>query len=538
LPKPSAPEGLSIHLRAVQIPAPHVDVELTIPSALVASTAPSMAATAASHLLAPPTASDDLGSLPTKLETVGARAQLVLGRATKGPLHLAYAITADRAEARLDPDQLEIEGGELFLLPDLADDPKVPISLSIDVKDLGASEHAGAASSFGVGAERAFDAPMSELRRAAFIGASSLGTAVFEAHEGHDEGAWLGYTAFDPRPISADVASFRTAARQLFKEGSSEPFALLIVPDTRPVGLFRAARHARSVVVHVGVAEPWTGAVRIAVATEVLKAWVGERLWVGPKDHEGEGLFFAEGVTRYLARELLFRFGLLTPAEVAAEAEGLASVLATSPRARASNAVLGANPSLPGALPVLVARGALYATRLDGVLRAKSKGKRTMVDVIVDLYAKAKEQRASLSLEDLFAAIEREADPNERTIARAAIVDGAAFDVPDGALGPCFSRETRAFVAFDLGLDEVAARKEHRVVNLTPSGPAARAGVKETDRIEYLDVVRGRADLPATLTIERDGATKKISFKPAGATGRGVGWKRKKDVPDDRCVKE
>ncbi|MDB5213939.1 MAG: hypothetical protein JWO86_1866 [Myxococcaceae bacterium] len=50
-----------------------------------------------------------------------------------------------------------------------------------------------------------FETSGAALRRAAFLGGPG-GRAEFDAVEGHDESAWLGYPAFDPRAVSAEVA--------------------------------------------------------------------------------------------------------------------------------------------------------------------------------------------------------------------------------------------------------------------------------------------------------------------------------------------
>src|SRR5690606_37221536 len=115
------------------------------------------------------------------------------------------------------------------------------------------------------------------------------------------------------------------------------PLTLLFIPDARPPGEFVAARRGASVAVLLGVSEPWSAPLRIATATEIIHGWIGAALWVGPTDagHEAEAYWFTEGVARGLARDLLFRFGLISPADLLDEMHGLAAVAATSPhRAR------------------------------------------------------------------------------------------------------------------------------------------------------------------------------------------------------------
>src|SRR5262249_4414848 len=159
----------------------------------------------------------------------------------------------------------------------------------------------------------------------------------------HDEAGWLSPTAFDPRPIAADVASFRTAVRQLLGDGQPRPLTLLLITDLdRPNGAFVASRADESVLVHVGPTEPWSAALRISVAAEVIHGYIGQRLWIGPSDpeHEMEAAWFTEGLVRHVARDLNFRFGLISSADMADEVHGLIGLATTSALKKTPNAAL------------------------------------------------------------------------------------------------------------------------------------------------------------------------------------------------------
>jgi hypothetical protein len=492
---------------------------------------------------------DARGPLEVREERKPGRFAITFARKPEGELRLVYTAQSHVPLGGLPwvlsgPNHLEVSG-EALLLPDALDGAPVAASIRLSLEQYGTDDYgvptSSAVTSFGIGAERDVDATVGELRRAVMISATRLGTAVFDTLEGHDEAAWLGYTAFDPRPVSADVASFRTAVGEVFGEKNHVPETLLIMTDQRPKGAFVAARRARGVVLHVGVNEPWSGPVRIAVAASVLHAWIGERLWIGPEEpaREAEGLWFSEGVTRHLARDLLLRFGLLAPTEVADEVNGLEGVLATSPRKRETNVELAAHAKEPGATPLIIARGALYAQRVDAAIRKKSRGKKSLTDVLRALYTKAREKRGPLPTSAWTEAITAELDAGEAAAFTVTIERGGPIDLDAGALGPCFRREARRFEAFDLGFDEAASRAATplQIAGVRPGSPAERAGLKNGDLLIEANIAQGRSDVPVVVIVERDGKSQRITYKPAGPSVAGRGWARVKDVPDEECTK-
>jgi hypothetical protein len=473
------------------------------------------------------------------------RGTITLGKPPRGALHLDYVLTVKPGlpnqvlPLNLDPNHFEGAGEALLALPDALDDQILATSIHLRAPYWREPE-ATTASSFGYGSDRDVSAHGRDLRFATFL-LGSVGHALFDTREGHDEAAWLGYTSFDPRPISADVAAFRTAIRGIFEDPDGPTLTLMIVTDGRTPGSFSVTRRASSVLAHVGAGEPWTAPVRIAVATEVIHGWLGSRLWIGPDqgDHEAEGYWFSEGVARGLARDLLFRFGLITSTELLDEMHGLAGIVATSPRRKDSNATLGASVKAPGVVPLLVARGALYSARIEGLLRKKSHGKTGLPELLRGLYAVAKVKGTALRSSDWIAALSRELDASEGKAFHDVILEGARPDLPEGLLGPCFQGAARTYASFDLGFDEPATRATPSltIVGLRAGGPAALAGLREGDVLIDAAINHGRADAKVTLVVTRGAEKKTIAYLPAGPTAAWRGWTRKRDVAEEACTK-
>ena len=436
------------------------------------------------------------------------------------------------------PDIFQAIGAAFLLLPCSFDDRVVPVEIRFDLSDVTPHGAKGGATSYGIGDVQRVRTTGRELRTSIFA-AGAIGTARFEAEEGHDDAAWFGYTVFDPRPIAADIAALRTAIAKSLGPPSHVSESLLIVADARHVGAYRAHRQGRGVSLHLGTAQPWSGDLRIAVAAAVLHGWIGTQLWIGPTESERqvEGHWFSEGVTRHLARDLLFRFGWLTPMEALEEAHGLVGTATTSPLRSFDNETLAKRRDDPEVARLLVARGALYAARFDALLRERTHGKRGMIDVVRDLIEKARGSKGVLPLESWNDAVRAELGAGELENFRRSVEKGEPVELPGHVLGPCFTPVRRVYTRYDLGFDRNASWSEtpHRARGVQVHGPSHKAGLREADVIVASEIAPGQTDTPVELTVERDGERKQIRYFPRGASIPGVGWRRNR-VSDAACV--
>ncbi len=490
-----------------------------------------------------PEATDDQGPVAVTASESNGVTLLTLARPTSGTTWLSYTVGAELPgypgvpEIAVDPDRFEAAGEALLVVPAAFEDRPVRAVIRTETDEIGTRDLVSAATSFGHGHRVETTARGADLRGGFYL-AGLLGLGTFRAPEGNDDAAWLGYTAFDPRPVFADMAGLRTALKLLFRSPDADKVTFLFVSDTRPEGTHVVTRRPRSVLARIGVQERWSAPLRIAVGAAVVHGWIGSRLWVGPSEpeSEAEAYWFTEGVTRDLARELLFRYGLISPADAAEEVEGLAGVIATSPLTRATNEELARRPKVP--IPLLVARGALYALRVDALMRAKKKSARTLDNVLSELYALAAASGKPLPTSAWVDAVVKELGEGERAAFQDAIELGKPFDLPDTALGPCFRRVTRTYVAFDLGFDEEKTRlgATRKIAGLVKGGPAEKAGVRVGDELVSLNAGRRSASEPVRLTISRAGEEKTFTYKPEGKKVKGIGFDRRKEVGDDACV--
>jgi hypothetical protein len=537
---PSASEAdVTLVLRPAVSPARvHVEVTFALPGGGPASW--KIARGAADHV-AHATGHDASGDIGIQVGPGSPGVDLRLDRASKGPVTLAYDVLAG-GDAPDDPlgvlvldDRFRGAGESLVALPLGAEQVEAQKNTLIRI-DGEALRAPGAASSIGVGASRRTTLPPWALRGMSFM-AGSLGVEVIDdPAAGHDEGAWLGYTAFDPRPTVAEIAQIRSSLRELLKSDVDPlSYAYLFVAQTRPLGSFTTTPRWRSILLQVGPSEPWSASLRLSVAQQLARRWIGGSLVVS--EHQANGWWFNEGVSRYMAMLDLAHIGLLTPDEVRDAIAGELSVLATSPHRTLDNARLAElAPKDEVARATLMARGALYALYEAAILRTKSKGQHSLADVLRVLIAQAEGlKQPDVPLSMWLGAVSKN-DPDAEKTFDALITHGGPIVLPADALGPCFRASIGEYTAFDPGFDLEATRAstDSRVSGVRPDGPAARAGLRDGDVVETMQSRDGDGTVPIKLVVQRAGAKVTLSYLPRGPHGRGQVWSRLK-VPDDRC---
>ncbi len=486
-------------------------------------------------------ARDSSGEVAVVASAAGTGIDLTLARATSGPVHLAYDVLA-AGDAPDDPlgvlvldDRFRGAGESLIALPNSVEDTPMPFALHIEADAL----HAVSASSLGVGAVKRTSLPPRALRYASFI-AGSLGAMVIDdPAAGHDEGAWLGYTTFDARPVVAEIAQTRTAIRESLKSRDEAPWMYLFVSQTRPIGSFSTTPRSASVLVQVGPAEPWTAPLRLSVAQQIARRWIGGVTRVATDaGHEPDGWWFSEGVTRYFVTRVLSHAGLLAPDDVREVIAGELSVLATSPHRAKTNAELAAIAATDDvARATLMARGALYALHESAAIRARTKGDHGIESVLASLIERAEEEKQrTFTAAQWIDALAKD-DPDAARAFDALVVKGQPAVLQPGAIGPCFRAGTGEYVAYDPGFDVERTResKEARVTGVRADGPAARAGLREGDVLASMNARDGDANVPVKIVVTRGASQVTITYAPKGTHGRGQTWTRVRGIADDKC---
>lgn len=480
-------------------------------------------------------AADAKGPIDVKIAAAPPGVMVTLARAPESALRVAYDVRATdnvrapTSELVVADDRFRAFGESMILMPVALEEAPVEITIAID----GAPLHApDAASSFGLGPLRTRVARGRALVRSAFV-SGAMGKAAFDTGMEHDETSWLGYTAFDPRPVGAEIAQIRGSLREMFKGGGDDSFGVLFFSSARPAGTYAMVSRASSLVVHLGPAEPWSAALRVGITQHLLNPWIGGELRLA-----GDPVWFMDGVARFLAANVLHELQLMTPDDARSFVDGLLSVQATSPhRGKAHAEVAALARTDVKARAHLVAAGALHAVRVSALIRAKSKGARSLRNVLLALVLRGREAHAPLPESAWTDMLTKEIGADEARVFDQTIVKGAEIALAADSLGPCFRSERGEYAAFELGFDALATAESmsRAIVDLDPKGPASKAGLQSTDILDDASFRVGHAEAPAKLVVLRGGTKTEISYKPAGVKRAGQVWTRIAGKRDDAC---
>ena len=485
---------------------------------------------------------DRTGNVPFTQSRRGEAAVVALTRDVSPPLAVHYAVTGhpadfdDAVATTVGPDRVRISGETALLLP--TDFDRASLRASIFV-DLGAMSGARVASSFGRLHPPEMRCTGAELRHATFLG-GNVGSSHFDTPSGIDEWAWLEVLGFDARPISGEFASLRSEVTSYFEAREPGPFTTLALAEARPDGRFSVIRRTRGLLIQLSVDTGWTAPVRITVAREIFRPWFGEEVRLVGADGRASmrELWFNEGAARALARELVFRLGAMTPEEYRVELNDLIGAALLSPRGAAQfDALVERAPHEDSARQALMARGALYFTSLGAALNLQHKTSRGIDGVVRELFAITRSRRRALTLADWLEVVRARLGQGGEPAYRKAIENGEIPPLASASLGPCFRLGTRRYAEFSLGFDLDQSRRGdlRTIVGLEPKGPAARAGLRATDRFLGIQYRRGQSEGEVQVTVVRDDQRVTIRYLPQGRSQVGPAWLRRHETPDAEC---
>jgi len=335
--------------------------------------------------------------------------------------------------------------------------------------------------------------------------------------------AWLGTPEFDVRKLMEGAARSYATLRSFFRDTVTPSYRFFMIIGAENPGVGGTALQD-SFMLYIPEKAEYAKAARGTIAHEMTHKWTG-----GIEGPAGETFWFSEGLTVHYTSLLMYRAGLFSADEYLEDANDTVSRYLTNPLRNLPNDQIEQNFwSDRNAQVIPYDRGSLYFAQVDSEIRAASGGKRSLDDVIRELFSR-RDENDNLTREMWLEALNKEIGPSALAEFESVIIKGGDLIPDPDAFGPEFDRIPAVLRKFELGFDESAwlASPEKRISGLVGGSAAERAGLKNGDLIlDPLDLLGLKENdrLLLRTRVQRGDQTLEIEYLPRGNPVPGFKW--------------
>lgn len=336
---------------------------------------------------------------------------------------------------------------------------------------------------------------------------------------------WIGSPPFDARGAAEWSASSYNALQTFFSDDPGT-YTLLMRPYTRPRDGGGATRGG--FMLEYGRGPRSDAARRIMFTHEMVHHFIGSL-----DGDPSYSAWFGEGLAEFYKIRLPLRAGLISLRDAASEISVMTNAYYTSPAVAMPMAEMGASRwSNPASQSIPYNRGFMYFTNLDAAVRAHSRGRRSLDDLVLAMLA-SRRAGAGYDEQTWRGLLRAElGDPGIADFER--MLNGDLIVPPRDAFGPCFERRALNHARPVLGMSEDSFLvRPYRVTGLEAVSTAAAAGVLEGDEILSFSGVHERIahsadnvrlDPIVRLRVRRGDQTLRLSFSTEGPVIDEYSW--------------
>jgi hypothetical protein len=273
---------------------------------------------------------------------------------------------------------------------------------------------------------------------------------------------------------------------------------------------------------------------------EALQSLVSHEMahnWPAMQGEHGDTAWYSEGTAEFYSMLLSYRSGLLPLDGFVASLNDKTAAYYTNPYLRLSNpAAAKIFWSDPIAQTVPYGRGFLYLLDTDAAIRAKSGGKRSLDDVVQEIYRRQKGDQP-YTIDTWLDLVGKELGAEATKAAYQAMAAGETLH-PANRFAGCLVATPKTMRTFELGFDRASLNDARIVRGLVAGSEADKAGLRDGDQIltesGLLEARKGETR-SLTLTFKRDGAERTVTFLPRGAGVEGIAWAKAPGASPEAC---
>ncbi|WP_130617186.1 hypothetical protein [Dyella amyloliquefaciens] len=334
---------------------------------------------------------------------------------------------------------------------------------------------------------------------------------------------WLSEPPFDAKAFSTWVSKFYNYTSTFF--GDTKSSYRVFMRQNPYAGTGGTALAHSFMFGYYPPAKPTVEDLRDLVAHEMAHTWPML------EGSHGETAWYSEGTAEYYSLLMAYRAGLLTLDEYLASINQRADGYYASPSRSMTTADAA---KLFWKDPMMqkdpYGRGFLYLVQTNAAILAKSGGKHSLDDVVLEIYRRTEKQEPH-GIAEWLDLVGKEIGPAEAQAAFDAMKSGKTLVIPDNAFAPCFKVVSEPRHAFELGYVRSNSGSDAVVTDLKPDSAAAKAGVKNGDKIlKAPDASKAWKSETTEVTgvFERDGKSYTVTYLPRGAAVEAYHWERAK----------
>lgn len=259
---------------------------------------------------------------------------------------------------------------------------------------------------------------------------------------------------------------------------------------------------------------------------EMMHTWVPRRIGELDQKDEQLGYWLSEGFTDWASFRTNVRSGLWTPEEFAAAFNQSLEAYELSPVRTASNARILAdfwNNFEVGRLPYQ--RGMLIATLWDYRVRAASRGRKDLDDVLREMQMVAGRRR-DVSADRIIPVAMRRVSGVEIGVDMTTLVqEGGVVPLPEDVFAPCGKIVTERRAVWERGFDFDATRRaDWKIAGVIEGSNAWAAGLRDGMELRQWSEKSDERfpDRAVTAGVRENGVERKITWLPASREVREI----------------
>jgi predicted metalloprotease with PDZ domain len=239
--------------------------------------------------------------------------------------------------------------------------------------------------------------------------------------------------------------------------------------------------------------------------------------------------WLSEGFTNFFTRRLLLRCGFTTPEEYAADLSRVWRAYRTNPyRNEPAERVERDFWKVREVGELPYQRGDLLAAWLDGAIRTRSQGARSLDEFLRQLVEEARRGPAEITLQRFLERTQEWAGEQAAELVRRVAVEGADVPWQLDQFAPCLIGDEVEVAAFELGFDFERSRADNVLRGLVSGSAAERSGLREGQPLAGFSLAFGDSDREVEIQLRPDAdhpQGRSVRYLPRGKSERAPSWR-------------